>query len=94
MPDTSGDASRATADMTALLLNEMARALGEYNGDRALFARAMQETLGLAQTPKELYQAYGAETLSAVLDRFYQTTGFASYQPAGAQVWDTIFSEV
>ena len=63
-------------------------------GDRALFARAMQETLGLAQTPKELYQAYGAETLSAVLDRFYQTTGFASYQPAGAQVWDTIFSEV
>lgn len=94
MPDTSGDASRATADMTALLLNEMARALGEYNGDRALFARALQETLGLAQTPKELYQAYGAETLSAVLDRFYQTTGFASYQPAGAQVWDTIFSEV
>ena len=94
MPDTSGDASRATADMTALLLNEMAHALGAYNGDRALFARAMQETLGLAQTPKELYQAYGAETLSAVLDRFYQTTGFASYQPAGVQVWDTIFSEV
>ena len=88
MPDTEADASGAAADMTALLLNEISRALADYQGDRTLFCRAIQETLGLAETPAALYAAYGPVQLSAVLQHFYEATGFASYQPAGQPAWE------
>ena len=78
--------------MTALILNETVNAASEYSGDSSVLIEAVQDTLGIADTPARYYKEYGAETLFAALDELHSKTGFGSYIHQGKDVWDKTFA--
>ena len=88
---TAADCTKASLYMTALILNETVNAVSEYNGDKALLIEAIQDTIGLAESPAYYYDKYGAEILFAVLDEFFAKTGFGSYSHKDKRTWDALF---
>ena len=83
---------KAKLYMTALILNETVNAASEYSGDSSVLIEAVQDTLGIADTPARYYKEYGAETLFAALDELHSKTGFGSYIHQGKDVWDKTFA--
>ena len=90
--DSGRDASDAKLSITALILNELVNALEDnQNSDQAVLTDAVQDTVGIAETPAYYYKEYGAETIFSELDRLRAVTGFDSYKHADKAVWDKYF---
>ena len=90
--DSGRDASDAKLSITALILNELVNALEDNrNSDQAVLTDAVQDTVGIAETPAYYYKEYGAETIFSELDRLRAVTGFDSYKHADKAVWDKYF---
>ena len=90
--DSGRDASDAKLSITALILNELVNALEDNrNSDQAVLTDAVQDTVGIAETPAYYYKEYGAETIFSELDRLRAVTDFDSYKHADKAVWDKYF---
>ena len=90
--DSGRDASDAKLSITALILNELVNALEDnQNSDQAVLTDAVQDTVGIAETPAYYYKEYGAETIFSELDRLRAVTDFDSYKHADKAVWDKYF---
>ena len=90
--DSGRDASDAKLSITALILNELVNALEDNrNSDQAVLTDAVQDTVGIAETPAYYYKEYGAETIFSELERLRAVTGFDSYKHADKAVWDKYF---
>ncbi|WP_024861534.1 3-hydroxyacyl-CoA dehydrogenase family protein [Ruminococcus flavefaciens] len=85
------DCSKAPLYMAALILNETVNAASDYTGDKAVLLEAVQDTLGLAESPADYYSRFGAEKLFAALDELSAKTGFGSYAHQEKTVWDKTF---
>ncbi len=83
---------KAKLYMTALILNETVNAVSDYSGDSSVLIEAVQDTLGIADTPAHYYKEYGCDRLFAVLDELHEKTGFGSYIHQGKDVWDMTFT--
>ena len=78
--------------MISLILCELVNALEDNSGcDTKLFIEAVQDTLGLAETPAYYYNEYGSDAIFAELDRLSGVTGFGSYDRADKSAWDKYF---
>lgn len=86
------DCGGAALYMAALILNETVNAVSEYSGDKAVLLEAVQDTLGLAETPAAYYDKFGAEKLFAALDGLSAKTGFGSYVRKDKDIWDKTFA--
>ena len=87
--ETGNEPGDLELSMVSLILCELVNALEDNAGcDTALFTEAVQDTLGLAETPAHYYQKYGSEAIFAELDRLSAVTGFGSYTHAEKSVWD------
>lgn len=87
--ETGNDTSGLDLSMASLILCELVNALEDNKGcDTALFIEAVQDTLGLAETPAHYYKKYGPEAIFAELERLSAVTGFGSYTHADKTVWD------
>jgi len=82
---------KAPLYMTAMILNEIVNAVSEYNGDKAVFLEAVQDTLGLSESPAFYYRQFGSDALFAALDELYGKTNFGSYLHCEKNIWDTLF---
>ena len=90
--DSGRDASDAKLSITALILNELVNALEDNrNSDQAVLTDAVQDTVGIAETPAYYYKEYGAEAIFRELERLRAVTGFDSYKHADKAVWDKYF---
>ena len=90
--DTGNNCDNAALSMTALILNETVNALEESTENSPeLLCEAVQDTLGIAESPAHYYNKYGAEALFAELDRLSAVSGFGSYQHKEKAVWDKYF---
>ena len=90
--DSGRDASDAKLSITALILNELVNALEDnQNSDQAVLTDAVQDTVGIAETPAYYYKEYGAEAIFRELERLRAVTGFDSYKHADKAVWDKYF---
>lgn len=79
---------KAPLYMAAMILNEIVNSSYEYNGDKAVFLAAVQDTLGISESPAYYYRKYGAKTLLNALDELYLKTHFNSYLHHDKDVWD------
>ena len=87
--ETGNDTSGLDLSMASLILCELVNALEDNKDcDTALFIEAVQDTLGLAETPAHYYKKYGPEAIFAELERLSAVTGFGSYTHADKTVWD------
>ena len=87
--ETGNDTSGLDLSMASLILCELVNALEDNKDcDTALFIEAVQDTLGLAETPAHYYKKYGPEAIFAELERLSAVTGFGSYTHADKAVWD------
>ncbi|MBO7474878.1 MAG: 3-hydroxyacyl-CoA dehydrogenase family protein [Ruminococcus sp.] len=88
--DTGADCSKAALYMAALILNETVNAVSGYSGNKTVLTEAVQDTLGLSESPAALYRKYGSEDIFAALDKLHSETGFGSYSHKDKGVWDSI----
>ena len=88
---TGADCGKAALYMAALILNETVNAANDYSGDTAVLTEAVQDTLGLAETPAFYYEKYGAEALFAALDELGAKTGSGSYSYMDKSAWDALY---
>ena len=87
--DSEKELGDISLSMVSLILNELVNALADNEGcDAALFTEAVQDTLGLAETPSHYYKEYGADAIFAELERLSAVTGFGSYEHADKSVWE------
>ena len=87
--ETGNDTSGLDLSMASLILCELVNALEDNKDcDTALFIEAVQDTLGLAETPAHYYKKYGPEAIFAELERLSAVTGVGSYAHADKTVWD------
>ena len=90
--DSGNDTSHAKLSIAALILNELVNALEDNkNSDQKLFMEAVQDTVGIAETPAYYYHEYGAEAIFKELERLYAATGFDTYKHADKAVWDKYY---
>lgn len=91
--DTGKDCSGAVISMAALILNEIINArTDDPVNDNDTFTEAVQDTLGLAESPAFYYKKYGTDTLFEALNEFYEKTNFASYAHKDASVWEKYYA--
>jgi 3-hydroxybutyryl-CoA dehydrogenase len=75
--------------MISLILCELVNALEDNSGcNEALFIEAVQDTLGLSESPAYYYNEYGSDAIFTELDRLSGVTGFGSYSRADKSAWD------
>jgi 3-hydroxybutyryl-CoA dehydrogenase len=91
--DSEKELGDLSLSMISLILNELVNALSDNeSGDTALLIEAVQDTLGLSETPACYYKEYGADAIFAELERLSAVTGFGSYDHADKSVWDKYFN--
>lgn len=91
--DSEKELGDLSLSMISLILNELVNALSDNeSGDTALLTEAVQDTLGLSETPAYYYKEYGADAIFAELERLSAVTGFGSYDHADKSVWDKYFN--
>ena len=91
--DSEKELGDLSLSMISLILNELVNALSDNeSGDTALLIEAVQDTLGLSETPACYYKEYGADAIFAELERLSAVTGFGSYNHADKSVWDKYFN--
>lgn len=78
--------------MAALILNEIVNSSCEYKGDKAVFIEAVQDTLGLSESPAYYYGKFGADAVFAALDELFENTHFCSYKHLDKDAWDSSFA--
>jgi len=81
---------KAPLYMAALILNETVNAASEYSGDKNILLEAVQDTLGIAESPAAYLDKYSIETMFAALDELHSKTGFGSYIHQSKDVWEKV----
>jgi len=91
--DNGNTCENAELSMISLILNETVNALADNPGwDTDIFTEAVQDTLGLAESPAHYYKELGSEAIFTELKRLAAATGFASYEHKDKALWDKYFN--
>ncbi len=84
---SAADKDYVNATMIASILNEMINAAEECDCNFADLTNAVQDIIGLSDTPSNYIKKYGLANLRAALSDLYEKSGFEFFMPSPENLW-------